>query len=64
VLRSDLPALTAISTPALIIDQVALDGNITRMAKTAMRRGVALRPHAKPTPATTSSMRGVRLPRR
>jgi D-serine deaminase-like pyridoxal phosphate-dependent protein len=44
---ADLPALAAISTPALVIDQVALGGNIARMAETARRRGIALRPHAK-----------------
>jgi D-serine deaminase-like pyridoxal phosphate-dependent protein len=44
---ADLPALAGISTPALVIDQVALSGNIARMAETARRRGIALRPHAK-----------------
>jgi D-threonine aldolase len=44
---ADLPALAEISTPALVIDQVALSGNIARMAETARRRGMALRPHAK-----------------
>ena len=33
VLRPDLPALIAISTPALIVDQIALDANIARMAQ-------------------------------
>jgi D-serine deaminase-like pyridoxal phosphate-dependent protein len=47
VLRPDLPALSAISTPALVVDQVALDANIARMAETAARHGVKLRPHAK-----------------
>jgi len=47
VLRPDLPALRAISTPALVVDQIALDANIARMAETAARHGMRLRPHAK-----------------
>jgi D-serine deaminase-like pyridoxal phosphate-dependent protein len=44
---ADLPALAEISTPALVIDQVALSGNIARMTETARQRRIALRPHAK-----------------
>jgi D-serine deaminase-like pyridoxal phosphate-dependent protein len=43
----DLPALARIDTPALIIDEVALQSNIERMAATAAAHRVALRPHAK-----------------
>jgi D-threonine aldolase len=46
-LRPDLPALARIDTPALIIDEPALQSNIERMAATAAARKVALRPHAK-----------------
>ena len=46
-LRPDLPALARIDTPALIIDEPALQANIARMAKTAAAHKVALRPHAK-----------------
>jgi D-serine deaminase-like pyridoxal phosphate-dependent protein len=46
-LRPDLPALARIDTPALIIDEVALQANIERMAETAAAHKVALRPHAK-----------------
>jgi D-serine deaminase-like pyridoxal phosphate-dependent protein len=46
-LRPDLPALAHVDTPALIIDEPALQANIERMAKTAAARKVALRPHAK-----------------
>ena len=46
-LRPDLPALARIDTPALIIDEAALQSNIERMAKTAAAHKVALRPHAK-----------------
>ena len=43
----DLAALKALDTPALVIDADALERNIARMAETARRRGIALRPHAK-----------------
>jgi D-serine deaminase-like pyridoxal phosphate-dependent protein len=46
-LHPELPALARIDTPALIIDQVALQSNIARMAATASARKIALRPHAK-----------------
>jgi D-serine deaminase-like pyridoxal phosphate-dependent protein len=46
-LRPDLPALARIDTPALIIDEPALQSNIERMAATAAAHKVALRPHAK-----------------
>ena len=37
----------ALNTPALILDEGALERNIAAMAGFAMTRGVALRPHAK-----------------
>ena len=40
-------ARRALNTPALIIDEGALERNIAAMAGFAMTRGVALRPHAK-----------------
>jgi D-serine deaminase-like pyridoxal phosphate-dependent protein len=46
-LRPDLPSLDRIDTPALIVDAVALQSNIERMAQTAAAHKVALRPHAK-----------------
>jgi D-serine deaminase-like pyridoxal phosphate-dependent protein len=46
-LRPDLPALARIDTPALVIDEPALQSNIARMAATAAAHKVALRPHAK-----------------
>jgi D-serine deaminase-like pyridoxal phosphate-dependent protein len=46
-LHPDLPALARIETPALIIDEVAMQSNIERMAATASARKTALRPHAK-----------------
>jgi D-serine deaminase-like pyridoxal phosphate-dependent protein len=46
-LRPDLPALTRIDTPALVIDWAAVQANVERMAKTAAACKVALRPHAK-----------------
>src|ERR1700683_4586194 len=46
-LHPDLPALARIETPALIIDEVAMQSNIERMATTASARKAALRPHAK-----------------
>ena len=46
-LHPDLPALARIDTPALIIDESALQSNIERMAATAAAHKVALRPHAK-----------------
>jgi len=45
--RPDLPALARIDTPALVIDEPALQSNIERMAATAAANKVALRPHAK-----------------
>jgi D-serine deaminase-like pyridoxal phosphate-dependent protein len=39
--RADLP------TPALVLDQAALERNIAKMAGFAAARGLALRPHAK-----------------
>jgi D-serine deaminase-like pyridoxal phosphate-dependent protein len=38
---------SALATPALVLDQAALDRNIARMAGFAAARGLALRPHAK-----------------
>jgi D-serine deaminase-like pyridoxal phosphate-dependent protein len=46
-LRPDLPALAEIVTPALVIDHVALQENIARMAAIAAENKIALRPHAK-----------------
>ena len=46
-LRPDLPSLSEIPTPALVVDGIALDSNIERMAALAAGHGVALRPHAK-----------------
>ncbi len=37
----------AITTPALVLDAVALDANIARMADAARTAGVSLRPHGK-----------------
>jgi len=48
-LRPDLPALARIDTPALIVDEVALQANIERMAKTAAAHKIALRPMPRPT---------------
>ena len=47
MLSPDNPALVDLETPALVIDAATLDRNIARMAETARRHGVALRPHAK-----------------
>ena len=47
MLSLDNPALLAVETPALVVDGVALDANIARMAETAHEHGIALRPHAK-----------------
>lgn len=41
------PALAGIATPALIVDESALECNIRRMAELARQFGVGLRPHAK-----------------
>ncbi|HEY2186533.1 MAG TPA: alanine racemase, partial [Xanthobacteraceae bacterium] len=41
------PALSAIETPALVIDLALLDANIERMQASARGAGVSLRPHAK-----------------
>lgn len=46
-LHPDLPALAGIATPALVIDYVALQDNIDRMATIADKHHIALRPHAK-----------------
>lgn len=46
-LRPDLPALSGIATPALVIDHALLQDNISRMTRIAAEHGVALRPHAK-----------------
>src|SRR5215475_545498 len=46
-LHPDLPALAGIATPALVIDYVALQDNIGRMATIAVEHHIALRPHAK-----------------
>src|SRR6186713_745071 len=43
----DLPTLRDIPTPALVVDEAALDANIARMAAFARDAGVGLRPHAK-----------------
>ena len=40
-------ALRTLSTPCLVVDGAALERNIERMAATARRTGVMLRPHAK-----------------
>jgi D-serine deaminase-like pyridoxal phosphate-dependent protein len=56
-LRPDLPALARIDTPALIIDEPALQANIERMAKTAAAHKVALRPHAKTHKSTEIALR-------
>lgn len=39
----DLP----LSTPAVVVDRRILDANIARVADSAARRGLMLRPHAK-----------------
>jgi D-serine deaminase-like pyridoxal phosphate-dependent protein len=39
--------LTAIDTPALVIDRAVVRANVAAMAALARERGVALRPHAK-----------------
>src|SRR3974390_3697191 len=41
------PALADIETPALVVDGTLLTANIERMAASARRAGMALRPHAK-----------------
>jgi D-serine deaminase-like pyridoxal phosphate-dependent protein len=46
-LDPNAPPLSAVMTPALVIDAVALEANIARMASAARSAGVALRPHAK-----------------
>ncbi|MBP0631651.1 MULTISPECIES: DSD1 family PLP-dependent enzyme [unclassified Cupriavidus] len=40
-------SLSALSTPALLIELDAFEANLARMAELAERAGVALRPHAK-----------------
>lgn len=47
MLTPDSATLRDIETPALIVDRAALERNITQMAATAERAGLALRPHAK-----------------
>jgi D-serine deaminase-like pyridoxal phosphate-dependent protein len=59
-LHPDLPALARIDTPALIIDEVALQANIVRMAKTAAAHKVALRPHAKTHKSAAIALRQLR----
>src|SRR5919106_1136146 len=39
--------LPEIDTPALVVDLAVMEGNITRMAAEARRRGLRLRPHTK-----------------
>lgn len=46
-LSPDLPALNEVETPALVVDAVALQANIARMAEAANAAGAGLRPHAK-----------------
>jgi D-serine deaminase-like pyridoxal phosphate-dependent protein len=46
-LDPDAQPLSGVMTPALVVDAVALEANIARMASAAERAGVALRPHAK-----------------
>ena len=46
-LDPDIPPLSGIQTPVLVIAAAALEANIARMALAAQRAGVALRPHAK-----------------
>lgn len=46
-LAPDLPTLRDIPTPALVVDETAMDANIARMAAFARDSGVSLRPHAK-----------------
>lgn len=46
-LLSDGDPVSAIDTPALIVDLDALEANITRMARYARAHGVRLRPHFK-----------------
>ena len=47
MLSPDNPALNDIETPALVIDRIALEQNIARMADTVRSHGLGLRPHAK-----------------
>ena len=47
MLSPDCLALRDVETPALVVDTSALDANIARMAETARRHSIALRPHAK-----------------
>jgi hypothetical protein len=69
-LHPDLPALARIDTPALVIDEAALQSNIERMAKTMSRfvpmprltspprlRGDSSRPVPSASPAPRSSKR-------
>jgi D-serine deaminase-like pyridoxal phosphate-dependent protein len=46
VLDKPLP-LSALSTPALLIDLAAFESNLAKMAESLKARGVGLRPHAK-----------------
>ena len=46
-LDPNIPPLSGIQTPVLVIAVAALEANIARMAMAAQRAGVALRPHAK-----------------
>jgi D-serine deaminase-like pyridoxal phosphate-dependent protein len=40
------PRFGQVPTPALVLDAVALDANIARMAALATARNISLRPHA------------------
>jgi D-serine deaminase-like pyridoxal phosphate-dependent protein len=42
-----VPSLTQLETPALLLDPVRMDRNITRMRERMRRHGVTLRPHVK-----------------
>lgn len=42
-----MTSLQDLPTPALLVDRKVLEGNLTRMAETAKRLGVTLRPHIK-----------------
>jgi D-serine deaminase-like pyridoxal phosphate-dependent protein len=47
MLSPDHDVLRALETPALVLDQAALERNIAGMAAAARQAGVALRPHAQ-----------------
>ncbi len=54
-------AVTAIDTPALVIDLDAFERNLQRMADFARERGVRLRPHAKMHKCAAVALRQVAL---